>query len=128
MSDEPSFLKLYTDKHIARAVTIQLRLRGVDVVRCEDVGMAAAKDVQHLEYATAAGRTVVTHDEDFLRLAQKWLAEGRSHAGIMFLHAHLQGRPNIGRIVKGLLVYHELIDAGAGTVEGDIYNRVLHIT
>ena len=32
-------IKFYTDTHIARQVAIQLRAKGIDVVRCEDVGM-----------------------------------------------------------------------------------------
>jgi len=33
-------LQLYTDTHIAKAIAEQLRAHGVDVVRCEEVGMA----------------------------------------------------------------------------------------
>lgn len=41
-------LQLYADTNIAKAVTDGLNNRGVDVVRCEDVGMAEAEDSDHL--------------------------------------------------------------------------------
>ena len=56
-------LKFYTDSHIQKAVADQLRAQGVDVVRCQDVGMADADDLPHLEYATEEGRVVVTNDK-----------------------------------------------------------------
>jgi hypothetical protein len=46
-----SVLKFYADTHIDKDVAIQLRKKGVDVVRCEDVGMAEADDEAHLDYA-----------------------------------------------------------------------------
>jgi predicted nuclease of predicted toxin-antitoxin system len=64
MSDAPP-LKFYTDTHIAKAIAVQLRNRGVEVVRCEEVGLAEARDTVHLEYATNHGLAVVTHDDDF---------------------------------------------------------------
>jgi hypothetical protein len=39
-------IKFYTDTHIAKAVAVQLRQKGVDIVRCEEVGMAERARVQ----------------------------------------------------------------------------------
>jgi predicted nuclease of predicted toxin-antitoxin system len=38
-------LKFYMDTHIPKAVAIQLRNKGIDVVRCEDVGLTESDDV-----------------------------------------------------------------------------------
>lgn len=121
-------LRYYLDTHIAGAVAIQLRTHGIDVVRCEEVGLAGTGDSQHLECATRQDRAVVTHDEDFLRLHFEWQTQGKEHAGIMFVHPRLQGRKNIGKVVKELAEYHDLIEGGAGTVEADIRNQVRYIT
>ena len=56
----------YTDAHIHYAAVKQLRDKGVDIVRCQDVGMDDASDSEHLTYATDQGRVVVTCDKDFL--------------------------------------------------------------
>ena len=62
-------IKFYTDSHIAKTIVAQLRQRNVDVVRCQEVGRDDADDVEHLEYATSQGRTVITSDADFLALS-----------------------------------------------------------
>ncbi len=125
MTDDAARLKFYTDTHIAKAVAVQLRSRGVDVVRCEEVGLANADDETHLRYATMQGRAVVTHDQDFLVLNARWFEQGRSHSGIFFIQRHLQG--NIGQIVRRLAEYAELIAGGAGSLEADIVNQVNYV-
>jgi predicted nuclease of predicted toxin-antitoxin system len=97
-------------------------LRGVDVIRCEEVGLARASDVRHLTYATEDERAVVTHDRDFLRLDSAWRAEGKP---IFFIQPHLQG--NIGAVVKALYTFYQLIEEEAGSIEGDIANQVQYI-
>jgi hypothetical protein len=120
-------IKFYTDTHVAKAVADQLQTQGIDIVRCEDVNMAEAKDHEHLAYATQEGRVVITFDQDFLRLHKEWQAANRTHGGIMFCLPHLQGLQNVGAIIKMCLEYHELITAGAGTVEKDVTNRVIFV-
>jgi len=85
MSDKPASIKFYTDTHIAKAVAAQLRNRGIDIVRCEEVGMAEAKDVDHLTYAVQENR-IITCDDDFIVLAQEWAKANKSHCGIMFAY------------------------------------------
>ncbi len=41
-------LKFYTDTHVAKVVAVQLRPRGIEVIRCEDVGMARSGDFDYL--------------------------------------------------------------------------------
>lgn len=125
MAKPTALLRFYTDTHIAKAVAVQLRTRNVDIVRCEEVGLAEAADLTHLQYATAEGRAIITHDQDFLILAAKWQAEGQPHGGIFFVQQYLQG--NVGQMVKRLMEYVELIEAGAGTVQDDIANQVTYI-
>jgi hypothetical protein len=121
----PEPLKLYFESHISMDVTVQLRNKGVDVLRCEEVGITYAADPDHLEYATSQGRVVVTRDDDFLGLHRDWQEAGKRHAGIMYLQPDMQGK--VGRLVTAILEYYEIIEGGAGNVEKDIYNQVIFI-
>ena len=47
-----ALLQLYTDSHIPKALSAQLREREVDIVRCQELGFADESDLFHLEYAT----------------------------------------------------------------------------
>lgn len=109
-------------------MTTQLRQRGVDIIRCEDVGLGDADDLTHLEYAAGEGRVVITRDADFTRHHATWQSENRRHAGIMFCTSEIQGEIAIGRIVREVVMYYELIEGGAGSVEDDIANRLMFVS
>ncbi len=89
--------------------------------------MAEASDVEHLEYAARENRIIITNDADFTRLDAEWKALNKSHTGIMYCLAHVQGKKAVGIIVKHCLDYYEMIVAGAGTIEDDIVNRIIYI-
>lgn len=120
-------LKFYTDTHIARAVAEQLRAKGVDIVRCEEVDMAEASDAAHLAYAAREGRVMVTQDADFAALHMEWLRTGRSHAGIMRIPPDLQGEAQKSFAVTELLFYHEAERAGALDIASDIRNQLIYL-
>ena len=68
------------DKDLVQAV----RARGVDVMIALDAGMIERADEQHLDYATAQGRALYSFNAgDFYRLHTAFLAEGKSHPGII---------------------------------------------
>ncbi len=127
MDEQAEKLKFYTDKHVPKSVTVQLRKHDIDAVRCEEVGMGDSSDDEHLEYAAREGRIVVTFDKDFKRIHAEWMAQGRSHSGIMFVSRRLQGPDGVGRIVVTLIDYYDLIAGGAGTIEADIADRITFI-
>ncbi len=118
-------LVFYFDTHIPEAAAKQLRSKGVEVVRCEEIGQANVTDVEHLQYAAQHGMAMVSHDQDFLRLHQQWLTNGAKHCGIFFLHQELQGQ--VGAIVNALIEYVQLVEYGAATLEDDIINQVIYI-
>ncbi len=119
-------LKFYFDTHIAKAIAVQLRERGVDVVRCEEVGRAAATDEEHLIDATAENRAVVTHERDFIVLNANWHVQTKSHAGIFYCQPRLQG--SVGEMIKQLEEYAQLIESGAGTLEADIIDQIVYLS
>jgi hypothetical protein len=118
-------LKYYTDTHIAKAIAIQLRASGVEIIRSEEVGMAEADDESHLIYAAQNSYVMVTQDADFAALHAAWIEAGKAHNGIMLVPRHLQGEAQVSYVVKCLLEYHRLITGGVGTVEEDIVNRLI---
>lgn len=119
-------LKFYTDTHLSRQIAVQLRKRGVSVVRCEEVGLAEADDEIHLQYATRGGYTLITFDRGFAARAYRWLAEGRSHGGVFICLDHLQGTGGIGTIVEMCLFYFEAVRQGAADID-EIRDQVLYI-
>lgn len=66
-----------------------------------DSGMIERSDEDHLEYATKEGRVLYSFNVgDFYRLHQEYLAEGKSHAGIILAR---QQRYMVGEQMRRLL-------------------------
>jgi hypothetical protein len=76
---------LYCDEDSQdHALVFALRNRGIDVVTPVEADMLGETDDQQLEYAATQGRVIYSFNvSDFCRLHSEWLAEGRSHAGIV---------------------------------------------
>lgn len=119
-------LKFYMDSHIPEAVATQLRASGVDVLRCQEVGLIDASDVEHLAYASQQGRAIITKDADFPALHTQWMEAGKMHYGIFF--CPYRNEPAIGVIVTQCLFYYNVIEQGAGTLETDINGQLHFIT
>jgi len=95
-------IPFYLDEHLPRAVAKGLRVRAIDVLTVPEAGLLGASDVEQLAFARLQNRTIVTQDDDFLRLH----ASGIPHAGIVFApHGH-----GIGKMISGLLLIHDLLD------------------
>lgn len=119
-----SQLKFYTDAHIDKQVAIQLRNKGIDVIRCEEVGLAETDDETHLEYAAQNNLALITKDAGFRARHFLWLSQGKSHNGIFFCaDRHIAA---IGKIVNACYAYAQLVEEGAGTLD-DIMNEFFDI-
>jgi predicted nuclease of predicted toxin-antitoxin system len=76
--------RLYLDQDVPVQLAGMLRAQGVDVVTTLEAGASGQSDAQQLADAVAAGRALVTHNRlDFEQLHTEYLAEGRSHCGIV---------------------------------------------
>lgn len=95
-------LKFHLDEHVSHAVAHGLRRADIDVTTTSDAGLVGVDDVGQLAYAHKEGRVVVTHDSDFLRLAN----EGVSHAGIAY---SVMGRRSIGEMIRVLVLMWEVL-------------------
>ncbi len=118
-------LKFYIDSHIAKRLATQLRLKNIDVVRCQDMEFDDKPDIFHFEYAAQEKRTIITSDEDFLMLASQWNRDGEFHAGVAFVRP--EQKDNIGVLVSQLVFLHQAIEVGAAVLENDVYNQVMFI-
>ena len=120
-----SKLKFYTDTHIDRQVAVQLRQKGIEVIRCEEVGLAEADDEAHLNYAAQHELALISKDADFRLLHFAWLHRGKNHHGIFFCADRHTAA--VGKIVNVCLVYAQLIEANAGSLD-DIRNEFFDIS
>jgi predicted nuclease of predicted toxin-antitoxin system len=96
-------VRFYSDENVPRAVTIGLRLRGVDILTAQVAAMAGRSDVDHLALALSQRRVVFTQDADFLRLH----AGGVNHAGIVYAAQ----QSAVGELVRGLMLIVEVLHA-----------------
>lgn len=93
---------LYIDEDsMSRALARALRARNVDVTTALEQDMIEQPDSAHLDYATAQGRVLFSYNVgDFCRLHSDYLAQGKSHAGII---VSPQQRFSVGEQMRRLL-------------------------
>ena len=100
------------------ALVAQATAHGFAAMRSDDVGMRGRPDEEQLSYAVAQGLMLVTcNGRDFRRLHDEWLADGRSHNGIMIVNQSIA----LGERVRVLLWL-----ANAGSAE-DFIGRVEYL-
>jgi predicted nuclease of predicted toxin-antitoxin system len=90
---------LYMDVHVPRAISEELRRRGVDVLTAQEDGSAEFDDEPLLARATALDRILFSQDQDLLAVAARWQREGRPFIAIVFCP---QLGPGIGEIIEDL--------------------------
>jgi uncharacterized protein with PIN domain len=108
----------YMDHHVPHAITLGLRLRGLDVLTAYEDGRSEQHDVALLDRAAELGRVLFTRDDDLLAEATKRQRTGIPFSGIVYAH---QLRVAIGRCVQDLTIIAE-----AGAPE-DLKNGVVFL-
>jgi predicted nuclease of predicted toxin-antitoxin system len=119
-------LKFFADENIAGPIAPQLRNKGVDIVRCQEVGLQGASDEEIFAYSVEHNLIVITQDTDFLSLSSKRLESGLEHPAVFYLEGHVWGDKGIGVVVKAVLEFHNQVETGEKTSE-DFYNRVIYV-
>lgn len=85
------------DKDLVKA----LRQSGVDVVTSLEVGLSGRDDEEHLAYAVEQKRVLCSFNVgDFCRISSQWLADGKSHAGIILAQ---QQKYSVGERLRRIL-------------------------
>ena len=104
------------DGNIARGV--MRRVRGVDVVRVQDVGLTGADDPTVLAWAAEHSRVLITHDvETVTRFAFERVDAGLPMPGVIEITA----RAPIGKAVEDLALILECL------ADGDLEDQVIYI-
>lgn len=106
---------LYMNQHVPRAITVGLRLCGVDVITAHEDGASHMDDPELLDRAGELERVLFTRDDDLLTEAIRRQKAEIPFRGVIYAH---QLRVSIGTCVHDL----EII-AKAGEPE-DLINRV----
>jgi predicted nuclease of predicted toxin-antitoxin system len=91
------------DEHMPHAVAHEPRRRGIEVITAHEAGLRGRPDHEVLAHAHAAGRVMVTNDDDYLRLHSLRV----EHAGIAYC---APGARSIGQIVESLMLIHEVLE------------------
>jgi hypothetical protein len=94
-------IAFYMDQHVPRAITLGLRLRGVDVLTAYEDGASELEDPALLDRAGALERVLFTRDDDLLAEATRRQRAGRAFRGVIYAH---QLRVSIGTCVQDLKI------------------------
>ena len=92
-------IRIYTDESVNVVIAESLTRRGVDALSARDSGNLGLTDEEQLLYANEEKAIIFTHDIDFLRIAARWMNEGRTHHGVIYCH---QTSNSIGECVRKL--------------------------
>ena len=96
-----SLLRYHLDEDCqSAALATALRQHGMEVVTTNEANIVGADDDAQLEHAARHPATIVTNNiRDYTELHAQWLAQGRSHAGIVLFP---QQEYSIGEVVRRL--------------------------
>src|SRR5690606_24722177 len=95
-------IRFYLDENVNHDVAEGLRHRQIDVLTTPQAGNMGLSDEEHLAFALAEQRVIVTQDSDFLKLHH----QGLSHAGIVYYPA--QDR-SVKQIIRFLVLVYEVL-------------------
>ena len=98
-TDSSLFIRLYLDEDVHKRIASGLRLRHFDAVSAHEIGLWGLSDEEQLIYAVKEKRAIFTFNTpDFLELHLKWLAQGKTHFGII-----VSDQQPIGETMRRLL-------------------------
>lgn len=100
MTLAPDRIRFHLDENVDARVARALQRRGVDVATAVTADLRGATDEVHLHYARRENRVVVTHDDDFLRLA----AGDVERAGIVYCR---KTKYAVGALIRQLILVFE---------------------
>ena len=95
------------DQHVPRAVTIGLRLRGIDVITAFEDDTGEMIDSELLDRAGKMERVLFTQDDDLLSEADRRQREGKLFYGVIYAH---QLRISIGACINDLELIAKVAD------------------
>lgn len=79
-------ISFYMDEHIPKAITLGLRMRGIDVLTAQEDGKEGNSDPELLDRANALKRVLFTFDDDLLSEAADRQRAGKPFCGVVYAH------------------------------------------
>ena len=73
-------IRFHLDEQVNSRIARELRRRGIDVTTTVEAGLRTHSDESQLEFSRREGRVIVTHDDDFLSMANS----NSDHPGIAY--------------------------------------------
>src|SRR5262245_55148224 len=113
-------LRLLADENFNGDIVRGLLLRkpDLDLVRVQDIGLAAAEDPEILAWAATNARIILTHDRASMSgHAYHQVASGKAMSGVFILH----DRFPVGRAIEEILLMVEC------TEQSEWIGRAVHI-
>lgn len=92
-------IAFYMDHHVPRVITVELRLRAIDVLTAYEDGTSRLEDAKLLDRACELKRVLFTQDDDLLAEATKRQRTGIPFYGVIYAH---QLRVSVGTCVHDL--------------------------
>lgn len=111
-------LALYMNEHVPKAITIGLRVRGVDVLTVQEDDRKGSDDAELLDRAVELHRIMFSFDADMLRETARMQRHATPFTGLVFAHP---SRISVGECVRDLQV---IAEAGEPS---DVANRVIYL-
>lgn len=94
-------IRFHLDEQVKSAIARELRRRGIDVTTTVEVGLRTQSDELQLAFICQEGRVIVTHDDDFLKIA----SVSSDHPGIAYCK---QKTRSLGEIIESLILIYEV--------------------
>lgn len=82
-------IALYMDEHVHRAITMGLRMRGIDVLTVQEDERNGVDDLVILDRASELQRVIFSQDSDFLIEANRRQQQGIRFSGVLYAHQKL---------------------------------------
>ncbi len=95
------------DHHVKGAITVGLRIRGVDVLTASEDIASRLDDEMLLRRSTELGRILFSQDADLLRLAASFQRLGIEFTDLLYVR---QLRLSVGQVVEDLDVAAKVLD------------------
>ena len=90
---------LYTDADVRGPLIRALTQAGWDVVRAIDAFPQGTSDDVHFEYASKAGRVLVSHDKGVWRMAALWVRDQHAFTGLVACPQESYDQMTLGALV-----------------------------
>jgi predicted nuclease of predicted toxin-antitoxin system len=94
-------IRIYTDESVDVAIAKGLQRRGIDAFSARERDKFGLTDEEQLIFAKEEKGAIFTHDADFLRIAVRWVNEGKTHCGVIYCHQTAYG---IGDCIRNLKI------------------------